>query len=466
MPPDVNPYNFVKLEDRDERSESAGWDKIDSTSYSGKLRCKLVVLTPLFTADHQNAIPNSKIFQFLKNSTGIPLLQGTSIRGMVRAVYEAITNSCMPLAATVGQTKIGGKIVGHNYDELFKHKICGDMKALCPACRLFGVINGDTVHLRSRVAFSDALLKKGELNKGEVYLEVLSTPKPYHGEIYGLNKKMGGPIAGRKFYYHHGAGPKLASNKDEWKKQASAIAEYAPKGTEFEFDISFHGFEKSEFGDFLLAMSLEDGLAHKFGMGRPIGFGSCRIEVLQEKSSVYNGSERYNSYGKSKTAFDAATMTGGNSISEGLKEVLRFAKNDGVIGYRSYGEYGGIGIDEKGKYKQVNPSLVSSAASPPSGPKSSKPLTTIMSDKITEALKIGKGSKKDDSTRGGNVLKKGDKVTAYVIKAEEKRFVLSLNQGGGNEFIYEGIAPWTAGEKVSKLVVEKVVDGLIKKVRR
>src|SRR5436309_1482923 len=102
--PKYSPYNFVLLNGEPERAPYPGLDRLGANSYSGVLTCTLTVLTRLFSADHQRASPwepgdSRKVFPFLRNSAGNPMLQGTTLKGLVRSVYEAAFPSCLPLAA-------------------------------------------------------------------------------------------------------------------------------------------------------------------------------------------------------------------------------------------------------------------------------------------------------------------------------------------------------------------------------
>ena len=118
----VNPYNFVTLETpNDEQkkqkrdipiSEKLSGEKL----YTGILKCTLRTKTPLFIPNTTNDYTFSesdselgsqenlsKSYDFFsyndqkkENTRDItPIIPGSSIRGVVRSVYETITNSCM-----------------------------------------------------------------------------------------------------------------------------------------------------------------------------------------------------------------------------------------------------------------------------------------------------------------------------------------------------------------------------------
>jgi len=65
---------------------------------SGVITCKLETKTPLFISDSEyvQKRPNGHTsYEFFKFK-GKPAVPGTSLRGMIRSVFEAVTNSCLP----------------------------------------------------------------------------------------------------------------------------------------------------------------------------------------------------------------------------------------------------------------------------------------------------------------------------------------------------------------------------------
>src|SRR6185369_6023182 len=149
--PPYSPYNFVAISGSPpERDAYPGLHRLGSETYSGRLVCDLEALTRLFTADHRQGDAQRRL-SFLRNSQGDPILQGSSLKGMIRAIYEAAFPSCLPLAAAEGvSTKIArlpegglGPVKAPYHFSIpagYDHSSCNRLDALCPACRLFGKI--------------------------------------------------------------------------------------------------------------------------------------------------------------------------------------------------------------------------------------------------------------------------------------------------------------------------------------
>ncbi|MBF8276360.1 MAG: hypothetical protein HW390_1433 [Candidatus Brocadiaceae bacterium] len=336
----INPYNFVPLKSK-EPDRSLGYTgklRLKDDHYSGKIACILKALSPLITLDQSRKDVKNK--KFLRNNRKTPILQGASIKGMIRSVYEAITDSCLTFAATNGTS--GKDKIPYRYADLgnYLNSKCNSLEALCPACRLFGAIKGDTLNCQGKVAFSDAALVEGTLSQQKCCLKELLSPKPHHYATYGKCGHPGSPVAGRKFYYHQGKTPSFSVKETPSNNRSIIIEEYAPVESAFSFQIYGENLTKEELGKLLLAIELLDGLGHKIGLGKAIGLGSCCITISREKSSITKACKRYENWNTGAIGDWYSLKAGREELSEGLIEVLRLNKaEDGTIRYPDYREY-------------------------------------------------------------------------------------------------------------------------------
>lgn len=123
----INPYSFVPAGFGNEAYEGKRKNIEEQSGnieekHSGVLRCKLFPITPLAVPDtaspsvfnsrgtiigtgdsnreiHLN--PNEKYhygYHFMRNTEGNPMIPGSSLRGVIRSVYEAATDSCFSTA--------------------------------------------------------------------------------------------------------------------------------------------------------------------------------------------------------------------------------------------------------------------------------------------------------------------------------------------------------------------------------
>ncbi|MFW5872223.1 MAG: TIGR03986 family CRISPR-associated RAMP protein, partial [bacterium] len=148
-------------------------------------------------------------------------------------------------------------------------------------------------------------------------LAVLGSPKPQQARFYVAQNKNGdaqnngisrtkasyshndNSLRGRKVYPHHKNLP-----NDYWKKplsynfnnQHGRWKEYIRPGferdklnmsikgwvnpeCEFQFDISFMNLSKVELGALIWLLKLGNGKFHRFGGGKPLGFGSVKLDI-------------------------------------------------------------------------------------------------------------------------------------------------------------------------------------------
>jgi CRISPR-associated protein (TIGR03986 family) len=116
-----NPYNFVpapprKTDDPDLGDhEPVGHHRLFPDRYTGVIRIKMTAITPLLLPDAANATDigdDHKSFPVRLDADGNPYIPPTSIKGMLRSAYEAITNS--RLAVFPGhEAKSGRNASGH-----------------------------------------------------------------------------------------------------------------------------------------------------------------------------------------------------------------------------------------------------------------------------------------------------------------------------------------------------------------
>lgn len=208
---------------------------------------------------------------------------------------------------------------------------CSDIQNLCPACRIFGTVFENPLEgtelkaFAGHISFSDGKrLPNQTLNTRSGILRILSSPKPtsfnfylidpknpkqvrnYDGQAIIDNRgKINPPdvgevvLRGRKFYWHQPYDESLKkyfTTEEELKdaKQGlhlTSTVELLLPSVEFEFTVEFENLKPEEIGILLWSLELEEGMAHKLGMGKPSGLGSVEIKI--EKFQIINRMKRY-----------------------------------------------------------------------------------------------------------------------------------------------------------------------------
>ncbi|NOZ71028.1 MAG: TIGR03986 family CRISPR-associated RAMP protein [Chloroflexi bacterium] len=102
----LNPYNFVRTLEPKSPNAAPLLGRVPPPPHdryvglSGRITCKLTATTPLFVSDSEGVTvervegKEHKHYRFFRDPDGNIAIPGTSLRGPVRSVFEAVTNSC------------------------------------------------------------------------------------------------------------------------------------------------------------------------------------------------------------------------------------------------------------------------------------------------------------------------------------------------------------------------------------
>ena len=95
----INPYTFVTLGDECDKSINLKTVKESHNErLSGYIDCSLETLTELFipdTSKEPDELSGGHKRQEFNKVDNKPVIPGSSIRGVIRSVFETITNSCL-----------------------------------------------------------------------------------------------------------------------------------------------------------------------------------------------------------------------------------------------------------------------------------------------------------------------------------------------------------------------------------
>jgi CRISPR-associated protein (TIGR03986 family) len=276
-------------------------------------------------------------------------------------------------------------------------KPASDIKKLSPADRVFGWVGqnmkGKNAY-RGQIRIGEVKCEREDAINNfapSIPLQILGQPKPQQGRFYvaqdkdgkaqdkGLTNEQAGyldkdkkGLRGRKVYPHHkshedikksywdsasedrtwksfeddGKSPdtkillkryfqefRRPPGKDQRDKQNRSVKGWIKPSTVFKFDIHFINLSEVELGALIWLLSLEDGY-HRFGGGKPLGFGSVKLEICRDEgkeiivSDIRSGIElaesRYSSLADDKLKYVGIE----NLAKEFQKAVLRAYKPD------------------------------------------------------------------------------------------------------------------------------------------
>uniref|UniRef100_UPI00262A82E4 RAMP superfamily CRISPR-associated protein n=1 Tax=uncultured Chloroflexus sp. TaxID=214040 RepID=UPI00262A82E4 len=193
--------------------------------WSGRLKLEIEVVSEYlyvgsgnFELFHLNG--GEQAYYAFARHNGQLVIPGTGIKGAVRSIVEAISNSC------VHQVAKGERAPGH--------EACRDANTLCPACRLFG-----TTGYGGRVHFSDAV-PIGQVETEKIKIADLWPPRPPR------------QAGGRKFYYAKSFQP-----LDMKPEKSHRFIEVVSKGSKFAATLYFENLSTAEMGLLVRAIGLD-----------------------------------------------------------------------------------------------------------------------------------------------------------------------------------------------------------------
>jgi hypothetical protein len=282
------PYELISFpRERPTPQHPIGHHKYDSHHLHGTLFLTLKVKTSLHVStgvvvmgsDINSRVPLIKtMVQGIDQKLSI---QGSSLKGCIRSVYEAVTRSC------ICKTKAETNQIPHGYREC-KISLKKNMVSVCHACQVFGAMDWQGL-----IDFSDAKCEDAGFSTG--FMPSLYRPRPEQRKAYFDQK---GKVAGRKFYYH------TVRAIDKGQNQGIAVQQAAKEYT-FTTKLQFRNLKPEELGTLLIVLGQDPKypIALKVGGGKPIGMGTMIVEVTQATllENAQDLRDRYSAYTPSQS---------------------------------------------------------------------------------------------------------------------------------------------------------------------
>ena len=315
------PYGFVPLTEVVQKARSAPHNTYEKSIYSGKLRVSFVTKSKLHIGDGRTDVNrNGDLLKKMTRRNGQLVIPGSSVKGVVRSIAEAVSYSCGIKLPNPRLTEMKKALPKKNQDS------CQTVDSLCPTCSLFGMTSGSSGY-RSKVNFGEFICKENPAHLIEVEIPLQETPfkdYPRNHDVFrnafgfgnerlyycracdgresgacetcqkadyyeairgsGANRPM--RFRGRKFYRIHAKGYE-ASDGIPVKK---ALYEMAEEGSTFTGEIVFQGLTAKELSLLVFSLGLDETFFLAFGYGKPLGYGcvSSRLETVEDMMSRYS----------------------------------------------------------------------------------------------------------------------------------------------------------------------------------
>ena len=302
------PYYFVPLNEKADRRTSFNKQKMLAPNMlAGKLNITIECATPLHVGSGRLIFYESTetFTHSLLRENGRITVPGSSFKGMLRSMFEAVTTSCVLFAPRTLPTKVG--MLG----------ACNNSSGLCPACSVFGKLSykGKLIFSSFYTEANSVLYRLPPLEQPFKTYPLPAIPNKtdprtgnerlYYGNFHDiraldvakmskvefLQKKRneprsGGQFYGRKFYKHSGTWEMLS------KQAGEESYECIPSGSTLTGSIIYQGLYADELGAILFALGLgwTPPIYHKLGYAKPAYMGSVKLSVTPaELSPRYGG---------------------------------------------------------------------------------------------------------------------------------------------------------------------------------
>jgi len=252
------PYDFVPIA-KPVKGKTVGHERILAEGYaSGRLAYELRALTPIFVASGAYALgedvkhPDAPLVRACYRIDDVPAIPGSSLKGVVRSIAEAISPSC------VTATRLDRRLFPSQPE---RRDECRPEEA-CPACSMFGRLGR-----MSKVFFDDALLVSG---RTALYrLPALYGPRAHQARATYQTKD--GKFKGRKFYFHG------RPRQDPEQPPVEVVV----AGSVVRGSVSFENLTCAELGLLCFALGLDGSFMLKLGGGKPACLGSLQITPVR-----------------------------------------------------------------------------------------------------------------------------------------------------------------------------------------
>lgn len=257
------PYELIPFAEKLRSFPCQGHHKYDEALFTGVLELGLHTERPVQVASGYQDFKDERGRENLVSMMVVAakggkqwyVIPGSSLKGALHSIVEAISPSCLPVSSSKLREFIPNQM-----------RRCTSIEHLCPACRLFGVTGGGKNSYQGNIFLEDILVAPREMELWRT--PILWTPGGRSRRVARryLSKNR---LAGRKFYFHGkpAAGP-------DWRLVVK-------QGVNLRTKISFDNLTKPFLGLVIAALGLAPQYPFliKVSAGKPVGMGSIRLDL-------------------------------------------------------------------------------------------------------------------------------------------------------------------------------------------
>lgn len=301
------PYGFVPLLDVCERTQGIDQHVFPEGTYSGKLGITMTLLSSLGIGDgHTSILEDGRLLHRQLRRNGEPAIPGSSVKGMVRSIAEAVSHACAPKLPDPWVRGLLRAFPARNQSQ------CDSTRALCPVCSLFGFA-GRRESYRGKVLFGDfasdasipvvleSILQQqtpfknyprpphdlfgmgGNYgNERLYYCQACQerncetcTKENYYAKSRAASRSRGIRFRGRKFYRPRPDGE--VEGGDE--ARTFTLHEMMPTDTQLYGEVVFQALSATELSLLVFSLALDQSFSPLLGYAKAYGYGRIRLTL-------------------------------------------------------------------------------------------------------------------------------------------------------------------------------------------
>ncbi|MFL6214383.1 MAG: RAMP superfamily CRISPR-associated protein [Blastocatellia bacterium] len=276
--PEPKPFGKVTITRDKARNRLIGHERFAPSSYNGKVTLLLTALTPIHVGSGIYELEKDEPVRGLITTDGKVIVPGTSLKGAIRSIAEAISDSCMRiLRGDIKENLAKGVSPCDEIKPSTREK--GREPKLCVCCSIFGALG-----YQGRISFTDAHLVT---ESGTAIHSIKSPYQPRPSARFYLDAQR--RFNGRKFYFH---GQPVDSKVGE-------PYQVIVPNSELECSLEFESLTAAELCLLFVAMGIFDDIIIKIGGGKQAMLGSIeimptRLELRKSLESFLDFSEANN----------------------------------------------------------------------------------------------------------------------------------------------------------------------------
>ena len=222
-------------------------------------------LTPMHIFSGRHSIDENKnIFKSFIRINDKIVIPGTSLKGVIRSIAEAVSYSCYSATKEINVRNLPTKTYH-------------DKKEKCITCDMFGSLG-----FKSKIQFNDCYPVEETIQT-----EILGMPSsdgPQPNSQHYFNKE--GKYKGRKFYKHGILGI---------QQKGYILHECVLENAEFQGEIRFKGLTEEQVRLLCFSLGLSGDIQPKIGYGKGYFYGSISIESEEkwaDKAREYKNNQK------------------------------------------------------------------------------------------------------------------------------------------------------------------------------